>query len=267
MVASQKILDALKQIGLNLYERKLWVALLSRGTSTAGELSSLAKVPHSRTYDVLETLADKGFVIVQTTKPIRYIAVPPKEALEKSKRKLKQNLDHQIDRMKRLEKSSEMKELEKIYKKGFKLVEPSDLTGSIKGKDMIEEKIESSFKNAKNRISILTTKKGIKNLKQRHGHVLKKASERGVKIKIAAALGKQKIPEVEELRKYVEIKNVPEKDIVGRFFIVDNSHTFMALTDEETHPTQHLSLWTQSQHVTNDVLSPMFNFLWKRSLE
>lgn len=40
MIVSQAVLDELKQIGLNLYERKLWVALLSRGTSTAGELSS-----------------------------------------------------------------------------------------------------------------------------------------------------------------------------------------------------------------------------------
>ena len=45
MLASQKVLDSLKGIGLNLYERKLWVALLARGTSTAGELSAMATVP------------------------------------------------------------------------------------------------------------------------------------------------------------------------------------------------------------------------------
>ena len=71
MVASSKTLDALRNIGLNKYERNLWVALLSRGSSTAGELSDISNVPRSRCYDVLESLADKGFVVVQPGKPIR----------------------------------------------------------------------------------------------------------------------------------------------------------------------------------------------------
>src|SRR3990172_7388149 len=99
MVVSQAVLDTLKQIGLNLYERKLWVALLSRGTSTAGELSSLAKVPHSRTYDVLESLADKGFVMIQSTKPLKYLAIPPKEALERAKKTLKESMEVTIERI------------------------------------------------------------------------------------------------------------------------------------------------------------------------
>lgn len=265
MVVSQKVLDALKQIGLNLYERKLWVALLSKGTSTAGELSSLAKVPHSRTYDVLETLADKGFVVVQTTKPIKYAAVAPKDAIDKAKKKLKDSVDVQIERMNRVEKSSEMKELERIYKTGFKEVDRAELTGSLKGHDALHEKLETSFKKAKKDISILTTEKGAVYLNERHGKQLKKASERGVKIRIAVNTSKQTIPELQELAKYAEVRNVPEKDISGRFFVVDNTHTFVSLTDEEVHPTQNLSLWTQSQHLSNDVIGSMFNFLWKKS--
>ena len=45
MVASARALDALKTIGLNKYERNLWVALLSRGSATAGELSDISNVP------------------------------------------------------------------------------------------------------------------------------------------------------------------------------------------------------------------------------
>jgi sugar-specific transcriptional regulator TrmB len=263
MVVSQKVLDALKQIGLNLYERKLWVALLSKGTSTAGELSSLAKVPHSRTYDVLETLADKGFVIVQSTKPIKYVAVIPKEAFERAKKKLREDTKVKIDRMERVEKSSEMKELEKVYKKGFKTVEPAELTGSLKGKKALEEKLESSFKNAKRNISILTTRSGLLELHKNHTDNLKKAAERGVKIRIAVPFGKERIPELEELGKYAEVKNIPEKDISGRFFVFDDAHALMALTDEEVHPEEYLSFWTQSEHVSNKVLGPMFKFLWK----
>ena len=111
MIVSQAVLDELKQIGLNLYERKLWAALLSRGTSTAGELSSLAKVPHSRTYDVLESLAEKGFVMIQSSKPLKYVVIAPSEALERSKKKLKEKLNVTLERIEKLQ--AEVAELQK----------------------------------------------------------------------------------------------------------------------------------------------------------
>ena len=62
MIVDQDFLNKIKDFGLNSYEAKLWVALLSRGVSTAGELSDIASVPRSRTYDVLESLEKKGFI-------------------------------------------------------------------------------------------------------------------------------------------------------------------------------------------------------------
>ncbi len=191
MIVSQDVLDALKQIGLNLYERKLWVALLSRGTSTAGELSSLAKVPHSRTYDVLESLAEKGFVMIQSSKPLKYIAIPPKEALERAKKKLREKMTVTIDRISKLQSSSVVKELERVHKKGVKIVEPGEMTGSLKGREALHQQLETIFKNAKNDLSIFTTAKGLKELNTVHNDILKKAAKKGVKIRIAAPFGKK----------------------------------------------------------------------------
>ncbi len=53
MIIQKDFLNRLKDFGLNSYESKLWAALLSRGVSTAGELSDIASVPRSRSYDVL----------------------------------------------------------------------------------------------------------------------------------------------------------------------------------------------------------------------
>ena len=90
---------------------------MSRGTATAGTLSSLAKVPHSRTYDVLESLADKGFVMIQNTKPLKYVAIPPKDALERAKKKLREKTEVSISRINKIEKSQTLKDLEKMHKK------------------------------------------------------------------------------------------------------------------------------------------------------
>ena len=50
---------------LNVYETKVWLALLGKGIASAGEVAGISKVPRSRTYDVLETLEKKGFAIVK----------------------------------------------------------------------------------------------------------------------------------------------------------------------------------------------------------
>ncbi|HJO01463.1 MAG TPA: helix-turn-helix domain-containing protein, partial [Candidatus Woesearchaeota archaeon] len=79
MINPREMIKKTRSFGLNSYEAKLWAALLSKGVSTAGELSDIANVPRSRSYDVLESLEKKGFVVMKLGKPIKYLAVPPKK--------------------------------------------------------------------------------------------------------------------------------------------------------------------------------------------
>src|SRR3989338_5018391 len=86
MIIKDDLLSKLRRyFDLNLYEVKLWGSLLSRGVSTAGELSDIADVPRSRSYDVLESLEKKGFVVMKLGKPIKYIAIPPTEVVDRVK--------------------------------------------------------------------------------------------------------------------------------------------------------------------------------------
>ncbi|MBI2665693.1 TrmB family transcriptional regulator [Candidatus Woesearchaeota archaeon] len=87
MIVQKDFLNKLKDFGLNSYESKLWVALLSRGVSTAGELSDISNVPRSRAYDVLESLEKKGFIVVKVGKPIKYLAVNPGEVVDRVKKR------------------------------------------------------------------------------------------------------------------------------------------------------------------------------------
>lgn len=78
MIVQEDFLKKLRgSFDLNEYEVKIWTALLSRGLATAGELSDISNVPRSRSYDVLESLEKKGFVMMKLGKPIKYIAVAP----------------------------------------------------------------------------------------------------------------------------------------------------------------------------------------------
>ena len=64
MIVKEEFLSRLRKIfDLNLYEVKVWTALLSRGVSNAGELSSISDVPRSRTYDILESLEKDNLIL------------------------------------------------------------------------------------------------------------------------------------------------------------------------------------------------------------
>lgn len=258
MVASTVVLDALKSIGLNLYERKIFVALLAKGVATAAEVSEIANVPRSRSYDILESLADKGFVMMQPSKPIRYVALAPKEALERTKESMKRKHDEVLERIERLRGSVIINELESIHKGGLNLMQPSEMTGTLKGRYMINRQLKSAFRNAKNNINIITSEQGLNELYSNHLRTLKKLSKSGVKVRILAPL-----KDNAAVNAFSEIAELKHADSPGRVFTIDGEHMLMALTDDsQVHETQDVALWASSPHAVKGVAEPLFNKLW-----
>ena len=127
MIVKDEFLSKLRRyFQLNLYEVKIWTALLSRGVSTAGELSDIANVPRSRSYDVLESLEKKGFVIMKLGKPIKYIAVPPKEAVERVKKRISEEAEFKQKMLEEIEASDIIEELTLLHNQGVELIERSE---------------------------------------------------------------------------------------------------------------------------------------------
>lgn len=261
MVASTEVLDALKSIGLNLYERKIFVALLAKGVATAAEVSEIANVPRSRSYDILESLAEKGFVMVQPAKPIKYVALAPKEALERTKQTLRTRHDEMVERIDRLKESPVIQELESIFKKGLNLVQPTEMTGTLKGRYIIDRQLRSAIKEAKDTIRIITTEQGLNELYSKHFRSLKKANRAGVKLKIMAPFGDNTLTSA--FNQIAEIKKISKP--VGRMAIIDDQSLLMALTnDTDVHETQDIALWASSSHAVKSMAEPLFNHLWGR---
>src|SRR3989344_3799078 len=118
MIVNEEFLGKLRRLfELNLYEVKLWTALLSRGVSTAGELSDMADVPRSRTYDVLESLERKGFIMVKPEKPIGYMAIAPDEVLSRVSKRASEEAEERIIRKIRTLKPT----FEKAKERGVKI--------------------------------------------------------------------------------------------------------------------------------------------------
>jgi sugar-specific transcriptional regulator TrmB len=259
MLGDTEIFDTLKSIGLNLYERKIFVALLAKGIATAAEVSEMASVPRSRSYDVLESLAEKGFIIVQPSKPIKYVALKPREAVERVKENLTKRHETMIERIEKLKDSDVLEKLEQMFQEGFNHLKPSEMTGTLKGRHVIDRQMRSVFRQAKESINIATTEQGLEELYSKHFRFLKKANHEGVKLNIIAPLRNPDV--VKSLSEIAELKNT-EKNL-GRFCIVDNKYLLMALTDDKkTHETQDIMFWADSPHAVESVVGNLFLNEW-----
>ena len=260
MIVEKNFLAKLKEFGLNSYESKLWTALLSRGISTAGELSDIANVPRSRTYDVLESLEKKGFIIMKIGKPIKYLAVDPSEVVKRVQKNIELEADTKIKQVNELKDSEILQELSLLHNQGIEFVNPSDLTGSFRGRDNNYIHLDTMFKSAEKTITIITTEKGFIRKIEYFENTLRKAISRGVKVRICS----DKIP-ADKLAEFeldgIEFKEISE--VKSRLIVVDSKEVmFMLMDDTDVHPSYDSGVWVNSPFFAQ-ALESLFELAWK----
>ena len=262
MIVKEEFLGRLRKIfDLNLYEVKVWTALLSRGTSTAGELSSISDVPRSRTYDILESLEKKGFIIMKLGKPIKFVALKPAEVVERVKKNLMVDAKEKSKRLETLRGDEVLDELNVLFTKGIKFVEPSDLSGSIKGRQNLYNHLDMMVREAKKTITIATTEEGLNRKIEALMPSFEKCKKRGVKIRIAAPITKNNIKVAKEIRKFAEVRNLEK--FKARITIVDgNQMMFMLLDDEKFHPNYDVGVWINTEFFAQAV-EQFFDLAWE----
>lgn len=260
MIVNEDFLSRLRRsFNLNLYEVKLWTALLSRGISTAGELSDIADVPRSRTYDVLESLERKGFIIVKPEKPIRYLAISPSEILDRVKRRLEESANRQTIRLEKLKQSDILKELLTLYTQGIEPMHPSEFSGALKGRHNLYDHIAFLIKESQKSVSIVTTEDGFVRKMRSFRPLLEKATNRGVQVRIVAPATRETEMVAEKLKGIIEFKAT---DFPARFCVIDNKHVmFMMVDDKEVHPSYDLAMWVNAPYFAK-TLSTVFDGIW-----
>lgn len=260
MIVDKHLLGKLKDFGLNSYESKLWTALLSRGISTAGELSDIANVPRSRSYDVLESLERKGFIITKLGKPIKYIAVPPGEVLERVKKKIRDDADHQASILEGLKGSDVLSELNQLHKKGIDMVGPAELTGTIKSRGNLHHQLETMIRNASSSVVLVTTEPGFIRKVESLQPVLEQAKSRGVDIRVVAPICKGSKGALDALKDIAEVRK--SANAIGRFCVVDAKEClFMLVDDVETHPSYDIGVWATAPFFA-DTMQQLVDSMW-----
>lgn len=265
MIIKDEFLSRLRKIfDLNLYEAKVWTALLSRGVSTAGELSNISDVPRSRTYDILESLEKKGFVVMRLGKPIKFVALKPEEVVERVKRNLLVEAQNKTKRLEQLKSDDVLNELNTLYTNGVKFIEPSDLSGSLRGRQNVYNHLDMMIRGAEKGIAIVTTAEGLNRKFEALLPALERAKKKGVEIRIAAPINQENYKIAKDLTKVADVRDSTGIGLKGRFTIVDNAQLlFMLLDDKKVHPNYDVGVWLSSDFFSQ-VMDQMFLQSWNQ---
>lgn len=255
----ERLVDTIKEhFDLNSYEAKVWVALLGRGIASAGELAELTGVPRSRTYDILESLERKGLVIMRLGKPIKYISINPEEVIDKLKKQVDRQLHKRIKRIEEVKNNPIWDEVVQMYDKGVKKVDPTKISGAIKGRHHLHDRFEELFSEAEEEILLATSGVELNRMIEYHFPSLKAANERGVNIRIAVSPEGVTDKNLKLGRELGEVKKLVDMDT--RFVVIDgNELIFMLTSDQEVHPSYDTGVWIHSPFFTQSVRSMFLN--------
>jgi len=243
MIIKPELLRKIKHyFSLNIYEAKVWMALLSRGVASAGEIAEISDVPRSRTYDVLESLEKQGFAIEKLGKPVKYIAVKPASILEKLKNNASKEIEERISSLENLRSTNEYSELEVLYKQGIAPISPADLSGAVRGSGNVDSQIREMMEKAEQEVILVTTLQALKHEQRFLRPMVDKLQKKGVNIKIAVNA------KLNELNGFTDYKHlVKPTNLNARFCIIDGKQTFFTLSDKHE---EEIGVWVNSPFFT-----------------
>jgi sugar-specific transcriptional regulator TrmB len=194
-------------------------------------------------------------------KPIKYIAVQPSEVVERVKKNMKTEADEKVKRLEELKKTDVIQELNSLHTQGVELVEPSDLSGSLKGRHNLYNHLELTIRNAEKTVTIMTTSAGLLRKIEGLMPVFEQVKKRGVKIRIAAPLNTKEAEKV--VKDMAGIAEIRHTDAKARIVVVDGKEiVFMVMDDAEVHPTYDIGIWINTPFFAK-AMEELFDIAWK----
>jgi len=242
MIVKQDMVNKIKDyFDLNVYETKVWLALLGKGIASAGEVSTMSGVPRSRTYDVLESLEKKGFAIEKLGKPVKYLGVKPNIILEKLKNNVRKDADDRIQELLKIKSTNEYGELETLYREGVHPIKREEVSASLKGKSNISNHLREILQNAEKEVIICTNAHEFASKAKIFSQTIANLKKSNIKIKVALSGEDTLIKQISE-KLGVKIKSA---NIDAKFFIIDRKEILFYLSNEPG--VDDIAIWLNSE--------------------
>ncbi|MBI2558233.1 hypothetical protein HYW20_02835 [Candidatus Woesearchaeota archaeon] len=251
----QFLMDLKKHFKLNIYEVKIWTALLSRGIASAGELADISGVPRSRCYDVLESLEKKGFIIMKIGKPIKYLAVQPDIILERVKKNVKEEADELSAQIENVKETDEFKELELLHKTGVQHVDIASISKSIVGRTGINRHAKDMMSNAKSNVVVVANQEQLERSVKLLKGFIPVFAKKNIKANLYSPYNKN------VLKKVPNIQHT-EFNANTSFVSIDRKEMLFTVSNKDAAPDFEVAIWINSPFFVNAV-----NILFEESLK
>lgn len=258
MLLKQDLINKIKDyFDLNVYETKVWLALLSKGIASAGEVAEISGVPRSRTYDVLEGLEKRGFAIVKIGKPVKYLGVKPKVIIEKLKNNVRKDAEERIVSLGKVKETEEFVTIESLYKEGINPVKREDLSAALKGRSNITNHLREVLQNATKEVIVCTSAKELSSKFKLFKQTFNNLQKANIKVKVAL-FGDENL--IKQLEKKFDMK-FKHVDLEAKFFIVDRKEILFYVSEPSSTGGEDIAIWLNS-----DFFAQSFAILFDKAL-
>jgi len=260
--------ETLSSFGMTVKQAKIYLALVSLGTTLVGDISKHSKVRREEVYRILPKLEKMGLIEKTLSTPVKLKATPVENALSILIRNEEEKAKNRIAEL--TAKKAEFLEHYRTSSKEDKLGN-SEQFCLITEKTASLGKIVSLIDAAENEIISCVSREKLLQFFRFSSESLANAAERGVKIRI---ISKSPEGEVEDNIPGAINRAVPSRkslmlryveSLPNHFLVIDNSEVLVA-TSTTGYLADNPMLWSNnSPHVM--VYRKLFEELWASSVE
>ena len=278
-MSEEESVARLRTLGLNLYESRAYLALLNGKQLTAKQIGQFALIPQSRTYDVLESLARKGFAQATPASPPSYVPIPPKEALSSRYDSERKRIQEHVSK---IHEDAQAK-LEAVRDAYLSLTKdfPSSTRGGhepdrvwvLKERENIESTLLGFIKDAKSEVLRITKPPELKSNKPLDPfYIVGLENQKLVFDALRRKVVMKWLSLAREIPTYLglEVGEPPERryldrdeDITEKFLIVDNRSALLNLHDPLSPGYGYVALAMQSR-AASSIFRDHFEKMWDK---
>ncbi len=265
---SEHLLKGLMSFGLSGNEAKTYLALVQLRQATARAVARLANLPRQEIYRVMPRLERLGIVEVIVSKPTRFLAVPPEDALSELIDRQTEIFAQKVSELQKNKKTLE-NELKKVEGKSAGIALPKPVHYAlISGRHQVNEKIQEMLRKAKTEVLWMSPKYEIIHaVLHDRDKILRQCAEKHVKVRVLTEVDEKNVKELKNLSSFCEMRHAP--DVTTLITIVDDNELIVG---SAVHKSPSLTgteliheLWTDDYgHIK--IMKDFFEKVWSDSM-
>lgn len=248
-------LKRLMSFGLTEYEARAYSALLELEVATAGKLAELARVPRTKIYGALDGLAEKRLVKLVPERPMRYVALPFAEYVDRMHQDLKARTDE-------IEAAREALVVEFTPKGNIRMEEDGAFV-VLRGRSNVTSKLFDLITRTQGDFVLMATENSSRRVDY-HMAMVRDRAEAGVRYRLLCPVGERNADVLAEFARHGEVRRLLEETPGCAIAIRDDAEAVIMhfLPDDDHHfQGSDVALWTDDKAMVL-TLKAMLDAQW-----